>query len=428
MSIESIIGITSGVIGIVAAIITLGVRTYNCYKKQPLTELMKQLVDNKKSQKEHRKILKKIKLFERRIKEEYIQGFVLDNRKIEDVFKDICIKNDIEPTEMVCKKFLGYDSRKAREYYNSKRNVNKTSEKMIISSNQSQTFLSSMENNGQTVYLSELLMDRFPDICKKLIDILDKHCVKYAFLKGTKDIWCRDYMPVQTQSGKFIQFKYDPSYLKGNKEWEKTRSDTKEILEKNDFLQRIKIEKSDINLDGGNVLICDGRAILSDRVFSENPEHDKESLKKELSKLLECEIIIIPALKSQNEDLTGHADGMVRFVNRNTIIGNERRADEYQYMKDGLQNAIDTFGLIYIDIPYFEDKDRENPVSAVGIYVNYLEVNNLIVFPVFGRDEDKQAIDIVQKAFPDRVIETIDYNEIAKEGGLLNCTTWVITN
>ena len=329
---------------------------------------------------------------------------------------------------MVCKKFLGYDSRKAREYYNSKRNVNKTSEKMIISSNQSQTFLSSMENNGQTVYLSELLMDRFPDICKKLIDILDKHCVKYAFLKGTKDIWCRDYMPVQTQSGKFIQFKYDPSYLKGNKEWEKTRSDTKEILEKNDFLQRIKIEKSDINLDGGNVLICDGRAILSDRVFSENPEHDKESLKKELSKLLECEIIIIPALKSQNEDLTGHADGMVRFVNRNTIIGNERRADEYQYMKDGLQNAIDTFGLIYIDIPYFEDKDRENPVSAVGIYVNYLEVNNLIVFPVFGRDEDKQAIDIVQKAFPDRVIETIDYNEIAKEGGLLNCTTWVITN
>lgn len=428
MSIESIIGITSGVIGIVLAIITLGVRVYNCYKKQPLTELMKQLVDNKKSQKEHRKILKKIKLFERRIKEEYIQGFVLDNRKIEDVFKDICIKNDIEPTEMVCKKFLGYDSRKAREFYNSKRNENKTSEKMIISSNQSQTFLSSMKNDGQTVYLSELLMDRFPEICKKLIGIFDKHCVKYAFLKGTKDIWCRDYMPVQTQSGKFIQFKYDPSYLKGNKEWEKSRSDTKEILEKNDFLQRIKIEESDINLDGGNVLICDGRAILSDRVFSENPERDKESLKTELSKLLECEIIIIPALKSQNEDLTGHADGMVRFVNRNTIIGNERRADEYQYMKDGLQNAIDTFDLTYIDIPYFEDKDRENPVSAVGIYVNYLEVNNLIVLPVFGRDEDKQAIDIVQKAFPDRVIETIDYNEIAKEGGLLNCTTWVITN
>ena len=34
----------------------------------------------------------------------------------------------------------------------------------------------------------------------------------------------------------------------------------------------------------------------------------------QLSKLLECEIIIIPALRSKNEDFSGHADGMVRFV------------------------------------------------------------------------------------------------------------------
>jgi agmatine/peptidylarginine deiminase len=58
--------------------------------------------------------------------------------------------------------------------------------------------------------------------------------------------------------------------------------------------------------------------------------------------------------------------------------------------------------------------------------VNYLEVNNLIVLPVFGRDEDKQAVDVLRQAFPDRVIETIDYNDVAQEGGLLNCTTWVV--
>ena len=154
---------------------------------------------------------------------------------------------------------------------------------------------------------------------------------------------------------------------------------------------------------------------------------DEEILKKELSKLLECEIIIIPALKSQNEDLTGHADGMVRFVDRNTIIGNERKPNEYQYMKDGLQKAIDTFNLTYIDIPFFEDKDPKHPESAIGIYVNYLEVNDLIVMPIFGRDEDKQAVDIIQKAFPNKQVETIDYNEVALEGGLLNCTTWTIT-
>ena len=53
-------------------------------------------------------------------------------------------------------------------------------------------------------------------------------------------------------------------------------------------------------------------------------------------------------------------------------------------------------------------------------------VNNLIVLPVFGREEDKQAVEIMQKTFPDRVIETLNYNDVAQEGGLLNCTTWVV--
>ncbi len=272
------------------------------------------------------------------------------------------------------------------------------------------------------VYLSELLKEKFPQTCNRLLQILDKYHVQYDWIKGTKDIWCRDYMPVQTESGKFIQFRYEPSYLKGKKEWEDSRSDVKEICR----INNINAAFSNINLDGGNVLICDGRAIISDRLFSENPERDKDSIVRELAKLLECEIIIIPALKSQDEDMTGHADGMVRFVNRNTIIGNERRPNEYKYMKDGLQTAIDKFSLTYIDIPYFEDKDAKHPYSAIGIYVNYLELNNLIVMPIFNSKEDQVAIEIIKKAFPNKNIETIDYNDVAKEGGLLNCTTWVV--
>ena len=425
MNIESIIGITSGIIAIATTVVTLSVKVHKRYKKQPLTSLMKQLVDNKKTQKEHREILRKMKLFDGRIKEDYIQSFVLDNRKIENVFNDICVKNSIEPTEDICKKFLGYDSRKAREYYNSKRNQNNISEKKIISSDQPQSFPSSLDNDEQTVYMSELLKNKYPDTCKKLIGILDKYNVKYAFLKGTKDIWCRDYMPVQIESGKLIQFKYDPSYLKGEK-WDNIRSDVSEIREKNDWLEKYTLQESDIKLDGGNVLICEGRAIISDRIFEENPNEEKDALINKLSKLLECEIIIIPALKSKEEDMTGHADGMVRFVNRNTVIGNERLPNEYKYMKEGLQNAIDKYNLTYIDFPYFENKDREHPISAVGFYVNYLEVNDLIVMPVFDREEDARAMKIIQKAFPDKQIETINYNDIAKEGGLLNCTTWVV--
>lgn len=279
-----------------------------------------------------------------------------------------------------------------------------------------------MDNNEQTVYMSELLMSKHPKTCKTLIGILEKHRVNYSFIKGTKDIWCRDYMPVQTESGKLIQFKYEPSYLIGEK-WDDVRTDVHEVCKMNGLTPQF----SDINLDGGNVLICEGRAILTDRIFDENPNIGKETLINELAKLLECEIIIIPSLRSKEEDFTGHADGMVRFVDRNTILGN-RLSDEYQYIQKGIQKVIDQYGLKYIDVPFFiNKKDPKHPDSAIGIYVNYLEVNNLIVLPIFNRrDENNQVLEILQKTFPKKHIETINYNDIAQEGGLLNCTTWVV--
>ena len=426
MTTESIIGITSGIIGIIGAICGIAKLVYNYYKQRPLTELMNQLVDTKLSSKEHQKVLKKMNRqlagMGILIKAEYVQNFVLNDRSKEAVFKDLCDQNNIEPTKEICKKILGADSRQAREYYHRKREQCYPTQEDTPTPNQEPTYPSSTSNKGQTVYMSELLMDRYPKTCKNLLAILDKHHINYAFLKVTKDIWCRDYMPIQTPSGKLVQFKYDPSYLKGAPELEATRSDVEEVCRKNNIMA----ESSDINLDGGNVLICEGRAILSDRVFSENPESDKETLVEKLSQLLECEIIIIPSLHSKEEDFTGHADGMVRFVNKNTIVGNNR-AKEYKYWQEGMNKVIETYNLSYIDIPcVITKKDPKHPDSAIGIYVNYLEVNNLIVVPEFGCKEDPEAVAILQKAFPNKQIETINYNDVALEGGLLNCTTWVV--
>ncbi|MBO4443336.1 MAG: agmatine deiminase family protein [Bacteroidaceae bacterium] len=428
MSAESIIGITSGLIGIATFVMARVCWLRNKFKKLPADELFSKLMDKKTSDAFRRKILKRLNktpLINNRIKEDYIQKFELLNRGPETVLFDICDSNNIEPTDDICKSILKASMPSLRKKYQEKRQNNneQSSAEPVLLHELNETKKAPNQKGEQMVYMSELLKVRYPQTCENLIRILDKHNVKYAFLKGTKDIWCRDYMPIQTESGKFIQFKYDPSYLKGNKEWEDSRTDVDEACRLNNIIA----QRSDINLDGGNVLICDGRAILTDRIFSENPNKGKEELVNELSKLLECEIIIIPALKSKEEDFTGHADGMVRFVNRNVIVGN-KLSNEYQYIQKGMQKVIEQYGLKYIDMPFFEPKDSKHPESAIGVYVNYLEVNNLIVLPVFGRDEeDKQAVDVIRKAFPDKVVETINYNDVAQKGGLLNCTTWVIT-
>jgi agmatine/peptidylarginine deiminase len=271
------------------------------------------------------------------------------------------------------------------------------------------------------VYVSSILKEKFPKAANELFSVLRKYNVTVKELTHTKDIWCRDYMPVQNRLGELIQFKYDPSYLRGEKEWEESRSDVHEVCAANN----IKPIFSDINIDGGNVVLYGNKAILTDRIFLENPEYDKKELVSELEKLLKAKVIIIPAFKT---DVTGHADGMVRFVNEDTILGNDLNS-EYKYIRDGINKACSENGLNYINVPFFEQKyDKNHEMNAIGIYVNYLEVGNLIVLPKFGVEgnKDQETIDLFHKIFPDRIIEAVDYNEVAVEGGLLNCSTWTI--
>ena len=344
------IGLILSILGLLLSIaLALGFKfevfDVDVFKKRPAKMIFDQIFNKNITDEQRKDLLKKLnkyKFFNKQIRKDYIQAFALGKRGPEDLLFDICDSNNIEPTDDMSKSALGYISKTLKTRYSEKRQSLKeetTSTTIKPIESKKPEVIESNPSGGQTVFLSEILKEKYPNTCNKLISIFDKHQVKYSFLKATKDIWCRDYMPVQTPSGKLIQFTYNPSYLKGNKEWEESRSDVKEVCRMNN----IDAEPSDINLDGGNVLICDGRAIISDRIFSENPNRDKDELVKELGKQLECEIIIIPAEK---DDMTGHADGMVRFVNRDTILGNNR-ADEYKYWREGMQKVIDKYGLTY---------------------------------------------------------------------------------
>jgi len=271
-----------------------------------------------------------------------------------------------------------------------------------------------------TVYFSELLRsdERFTKTCAALTELLEKHSIKFGFLNATKDIWCRDYMPIQLEKGTFIQFRYEPSHLKNDLE---LQSDPKDVCKANN----IKPQFSKINLDGGNVVNWSDRAIITDRVFDENPEYSSKSkLITDIEKLLEVEIIVIPQIKT---DMTGHADGLVRFADRNTLLGNDRE-QEYKYWKGGMNKILNEKRIDYIDIPFLYHKEKKYPYHAIGCYVNYLEVQDLIVLPIFEteKNKDQEVYNKFKEIFPDRKIEPFNTNEVGLHGGLLNCITWTI--
>ena len=359
---------------------------------------------------------KKLMMHGQSISSKFINEFHSNGRSKLAIFYDICNKNDIEPTPDICNLFLGYDEKQFRNDWTA--NHLKKAVEVSDSLPQSKTDAAA---GAKVVYMSALLAARYPASCKRLTDILNKHNIPFAFLNGTKDIWCRDYMPVQTPGGKLIQFKYDPSYLRNSK-YSDSRSDVRHVDKEKNIIPFF----SDINLDGGNVVMYGNKAIITDRIFSENPNWERERLVSELSRLLECEIIIIPSYKPEY-DFTGHADGMIRFADNDTVLVNDLEQD-LKYMKEAIKKALEAANLKYLNFPWVEYKVKGNTDHAIGIYLNYLEVDNLIVMPVFGvpGNKDAEALAKLKEVFPDKIIETIDFNDVALAGGILNCVTWVI--
>ncbi len=53
-------------------------------------------------------------------------------------------------------------------------------------------------------------------------------------------------------------------------------------------------------------------------------------------------------------------------------------------------------------------------------------MKDVIIVPTFGIEEDEKAIKTFEKIFKGQTIKTVDSNEVAKEGGILNCISWNI--
>lgn len=261
------------------------------------------------------------------------------------------------------------------------------------------------------IYFSSLLPQRHSNEAKAISEALNAHQVSHQFLPHTKDIWLRDFMPVQTRTGQFIAFRYEPSYLEEKPE---LRTDFS-----HDIAPQLAVDviQSNINLDGGNIVFSPSkeRVIISDRIFLENPEYSAAALIRKLRTLLGAEVIIIPSLES---DFTGHADGMVRFIDENTVVGNDLPS------KYGLEQRIKCvlyqYGIDVVDFPY---QCANDSLSALGSYINYLETESCIFLPMFGIDMDAYAITQARQILPKKVIP-IHVREISQQGGCLNCISW----
>jgi len=268
-----------------------------------------------------------------------------------------------------------------------------------------------------TIYFSKKLEEFFPETVSRIFGSLKLLGIEPKLLDCTKDIWARDYMPIQISADKFLEFRYDPDYLQGV---DKGRRNLKTYPDMVCAKLGLKTEKSDLILDGGNVVKSVNCIILSDKVVKENKHaYTKSELISTIQKTFEVDkVVLIPW---DTIEPYGHADGMVRFIDNETVLVNKL------YEKDTvLVYRLESSGLKCKFLNYKVKKQNKNNWA----YINFLQTMDLILLPKLGADEDEQALKQLSDFYSDyadknRIVQ-VEMNDIIALGGALNCISWTI--
>lgn len=225
-------------------------------------------------------------------------------------------------------------------------------------------------------------------------------------------------MPVQLDESRYCQFVYRPDYLRGYEHL--ITPPDKRLLP---FMDECR--KEPIVLDGGNVVASRTKVILTDKIYKENPTIERPVLRERLEQIFHAKCIFIP---KQAGDDVGHSDGVVRFVSEHRVLINDYSSVDPAYAAK-LRTLLKKNRLEIEVLPMFEEDERRHRGdlrSAVGIYINYLRVGDVVIVPGYDRPEDEIAVAKIRQVMPDASVFQVPCRSLAEKGGVLNCISWTI--
>lgn len=267
------------------------------------------------------------------------------------------------------------------------------------------------DNKCNTVYFSSWLKSDYPKIYQELAKILNKHNVAYDIIAGTKDIWCRDYMPLQIGNNRYLKYSYKPDYLVKKPCYRKYITDTANICRD----MNLNTKNTSLIIDGGNVVKVGNKVIMTEKVFVENNNIEANDLKNEIEKQMECEVVFIPW---DRKEIYGHSDGIIKPISDNAVL-----MTNYHDFDNEYTSKVKKILSAHFDIAELSYNVKE-PNPRNWAYINFLSVGNLIVLPALGIEEDEQALSQIRQYYPDCIIEQLNISNLIKKGGGLNCVSW----
>lgn len=189
------------------------------------------------------------------------------------------------------------------------------------------------------------------------------------------------------------------------------------------------LEGGAIESDGKGTVFTTSCCLLADH---RNQPLSREEIENELMKRLRCERVVwIDYGHLEGDDTDGHIDTLVRTAPDDTLLyvqctdTSDSHYEDLHNMEQQLQELRTADGKPYRLLPLpmapaqYDDGER-----LPTTYANFLVINGAVLVPVYGNEAlDKEAMDVVQKAFPDRKMIAIDSRTIVLQHGSVHCCT-----
>lgn len=292
------------------------------------------------------------------------------------------------------------------------------------------------DNHTNRVYFSSLLPEKCPVLNAHIADVLRKRDIPFTYLKGTKDIWCRDYMPIQIEKDRFVFYRYTPDYLQDKTGL--TLQTNPELVfqeESNELLRLLPMSveeemrpisishpvfhrfELELVMDGGNVVKCGNKVVMTDKVFVENKDKTPQEVQHQIEEAFKCEVVF---LSWDRNEKYGHCDGIIHGLDDNRVLMTNY-ADFDKCIVDKYLRILEK----YFDVTTLKYNVKRMHKRSWS-YINFLQIGTLVLVPQLGIPEDEQALEQISSALPDCEIVGIPALEAVSRGGALNCLSWNI--
>ena len=188
----------------------------------------------------------------------------------------------------------------------------------------------------------------------------------------------------------------------------------------------LQFSQSKLLNDGGNwVENGYGNVVLNTKFLADNKLTESEARKKLMALTGAKQIAFIEADEQGGLE---HADGVVSFVDQNTLVINSYPEDpDYaKQLKADLKRGIPNVKIREIITPYDGSEIYDEKFgSACGLYTNMLVTPERIYFPQFGIKEDAVALQQI-RSVTKRTVVPVQSSNVCHMGGGVRCMSWQV--